>query len=110
MCATFKTQYHNYSPYIPKMNDAVEAASKKINQKIVVTLKDWHEMLSFALHGYDTSVRTSIGATLFSLVYVIKVVLPIEVEIHSLRVLMEEKLKGLEWVQTRLEQLNLIKG
>ncbi|KAI5433281.1 hypothetical protein KIW84_020529 [Lathyrus oleraceus] len=43
----------------PKMNGAVEAANKnikKIVQKMVVTYKDWHEMLPFALHGYRTSL------------------------------------------------------
>ena len=65
-------------------------------------------MLPFALHGYHTSVRTSIGATLFSLVYGTEAVLPVEVEIPSLRVLMEAKLTEAEWCQTRLDQLNLI--
>ena len=37
-------------------------------------------------------------------------VLPIEVEIPSLRVLMETKLDKAEWVQTHLDQLNLIEG
>ena len=37
-----------------------------------------------------------------------EVVLPIEVEIPSLRVLMEAKLEESEWVQTRFDQLNLI--
>ena len=35
-------------------------------------------------------------------------VLPIEVEIPSLRVLMEAKLEEVEWVQARYDQLNLI--
>ena len=35
-------------------------------------------------------------------------VLPVEVEIPSLRVLMDAKLEETEWVQTRLDQLNLI--
>ena len=35
-------------------------------------------------------------------------VLPIEVEISSLRVLMEAKLEEAEWIQTRYDQLNLI--
>ena len=35
-------------------------------------------------------------------------VLPIEVEIPSLRVLMETKLEEAEWIQTRYDQLNLI--
>jgi len=58
-------------------------------------------MLPFALHGYHTSVRTSTGATPFSLVYGMKAVLPVEVEIPSMRVLMEAELSEVEWVQSR---------
>lgn len=93
------------------MNGAVEAANKnikKIMQNMVVTYRDWHEKLPFALHGYRTSVRTSTGATPFSLVYGMEAVLPVEVEIPSLRVLMDVKLDEVEWVQTRFDQLNLI--
>ena len=48
-----------------------------------------------------------IGATPYSLVYGMEVVLPIEVEIPSLRVLREVELEEAEWVQARYEQLNL---
>ncbi|KAK5837232.1 hypothetical protein PVK06_013042 [Gossypium arboreum] len=72
------------------------------------TFKDWHEKLPFALFAYHTSIRTSTGATPFSLVYGMEAVLPIEVEISSLRVLMESKLEEAEWVQARYDQLNLI--
>jgi len=75
---------------------------------MVVTYKDWHEMLSFALHGYRTLVLTSTGATPFSLVYGMKAVLPFEVEIPSLRVLMEIVLEEAEWVQARYDQLTFI--
>ena len=93
------------------MNGAVEAANKnikKIIRKMVVTYKDWHEMLPYALHGYRTSVRTSTGATPYSLVYGMEAVLPVEVEIPSLRVITEAKLNDAEWVQARHEQLNFI--
>jgi len=106
----FKIKHHNPSPYRPKMNEAVEEANKnikKIIQKMVVTYKDWHEMLLFALHGYRTSVRTSTGATPFLLVYAMEAVLPFEVKIPSLRVLWEIELKEAEWVQARYDQLNL---
>jgi len=99
LCEEFKIKHHNSFPYLPKMNGTVEVVNKnikKIIQKMVVTYKDWHEMLSFALHGYLTSVRTSTGATPFSLVYEMEVVLPFEVEIPSLRVLMETKLEEAE--------------
>ncbi|GAU47906.1 hypothetical protein TSUD_404660, partial [Trifolium subterraneum] len=111
LCDEFKIEHHNSSPYRPQMNGAVEAANKnikKIVQKMVVTYKDWHEMLPFALHGYRTSVRTSTGATPFSLVYGMEAVLPIEVEIPSMRVLMETELAEAEWCQNRYDQLNLI--
>jgi transposase InsO family protein len=111
LCKDFKIEHHNSSPYRPKMNGAVEAANKnikKIVQKMVVTYKDWHEMLPFALHGYRTSVRTSTGATPYSLVYGMEAVLPVEVEIPSLRVLLDVKLDEAEWIRTRFNELSLI--
>jgi len=111
LCEEFKIQHHNSSPYRSKMNRAIEAANKnikKIIQKMVVTYKDWHEMLPFALHGYRTSVRISTGATPFSLVYGLEAVLLFEVEIPSLRVLMETQHEEAEWVQAQRDQLNFI--
>ena len=93
------------------MNDVVETANKnvkKIIAKAIETYKDWHEKLPFALHAYRTEVRTSTGATPYSLVYRMEAVLPIETEIPSLLVLREVKLEEAEWVQARYEQLNLI--
>ncbi|KAA0046610.1 Pol polyprotein [Cucumis melo var. makuwa] len=73
-----------------------------------VTYRDWHEMLPFALHGYRISVRTSTGSTPFSLVYGFEAVLPVEVEVPSLRVIQELKLDEAKWAQVRYEQLNFI--
>ncbi|RDX73649.1 hypothetical protein CR513_46715, partial [Mucuna pruriens] len=63
---------------------------------MVVTYKDWHDKLPYTLHEYRTSIRMSTGAT-------------------STR-WWKYPLKGswaklnqvAEWVQTRLDQLNLI--
>uniref|UniRef100_A0A2N9HJZ6 Uncharacterized protein n=1 Tax=Fagus sylvatica TaxID=28930 RepID=A0A2N9HJZ6_FAGSY len=71
LCQQFKIQHHNSAPYRPKMNGAVEAANKnvkKILSKMTETYKDWHEHLPYALCAYRTSVRTSVGATPYSLV------------------------------------------
>ena len=106
-----QVKHHNSSPYRPKMNGVVEAANKnvkKIVAKMTDTYKDWHQKLPFALHAYQTSIRTSTRATPFSLVYRMEAILPIEVEIPSLQVLMEAKLEEPEWVQAQYEQLNLI--
>ena len=64
---------------------------KNILAKMVVTYKDWAKKLPFALWGYKTSIRVSTGATPYSLVYGSEVVLPIEVEVQSLRMLVETK-------------------
>ena len=88
------------------MNGAVEAANKnvmKIMAKITDTYKDWHEKLHFALHAYQTTVRTSTWATPFSLEYGMEAILPIEVEIPSLRILMEVKLEKVKWIQARYD-------
>jgi hypothetical protein len=60
---------------------------------MVVTYKDWHKMLPFALHAYRTAVRTSTGATLYSLVYGMEAVMPLEVETPSLRVLIDSEFR-----------------
>ena len=74
------------------MNDAVEAANKnikKIIQKMIVSYKDWYKMLPF--------IR-------------MEVMLPFKVEVPSLRILAESRLKESEWAQARFDQLNLIEG
>ncbi|RDY06705.1 hypothetical protein CR513_09256, partial [Mucuna pruriens] len=57
---------------------------------------------------YRTTIRTSTRATPYSLVYGMEAVLPVEVEIPSLRIVMEAKLEEAEWMKTRFDQLNLI--
>ncbi|KAK9017849.1 hypothetical protein V6N11_000850 [Hibiscus sabdariffa] len=111
ICEQFKIKHHRSVTYRPKMNGAVEAANKNIKRivaKMTTTYRDWHEKLPFALLAYRTSVRTSTGATPYSLVYGTEAVLPIEVEIPSLRILLEVELDEAEWVQARYDQLNLI--
>ena len=65
-------------------------------------------MLPFALHEYRTSTQTLTGATPYSLVYGMEAVLPIEVQIPSLRIMKDAGLSEDDWNQTRLDQLNLI--
>ena len=75
---------------------------------MVVTYKDWVEKLPSTLWGYRTSINASTEATPYSLVYGSEVVLPIEVEIQSLRVLVEPKVLEKDWMRERYEHLALI--
>ena len=75
---------------------------------MVMTYKDWIEKLPFALQGYRTSISALTRATPYSLIYGSEVVLPIEVEIQSLRVLVETKVLEEDWAKVRYEQLTLI--
>ncbi|XP_055830918.1 uncharacterized protein LOC129899950 [Solanum dulcamara] len=70
--------------------------------------KHWHENLPFALLSYRTMIRTSTGATPYLLVYGTEAVLPMEVEIPSLRIIQEAELSDAKWIQSRYEQLMLI--
>ncbi|XP_070010022.1 uncharacterized protein [Nicotiana sylvestris] len=70
--------------------------------------RQWHETLPFALLGYRTTVRTSVGATTYLLVYGTEVVIPTEVEIPSLQIVSEVEIDDEEWVKACLEQLSLI--
>ena len=75
---------------------------------MVMTYKDWAKKLSFALWGYRTSIRASTTAAPYPLVYGSEAVLPIYVEIQSLRVLVETKVLEEDLMRERYEQLALI--
>ena len=81
----YNIEHHKSSPYWPQTNGAIEATNKNIKNilaKTEVTYKDLVEKLQFALWVFKTSIRASIGATPYSLVYGSEAVLPIEVEIQ----------------------------
>ncbi|RVW67504.1 Retrovirus-related Pol polyprotein from transposon 17.6 [Vitis vinifera] len=88
-------RHHRSSAYRPQTNEVVEAANKNIKRilrKMVETSRDWSEKLLFALWAYRTSFRTSTGATPYSLVYGMEAVLPVETEMGSLRLALEQQI------------------
>ena len=104
-------RHHRSSPYRPQANGAVEAANKtlkKILAKMTETHKDLADKVPYALWGYMISIRTATGATPYSLVYGMEAVLPVEIELKSLRIMMEAELPEQEWASTRMEQLALL--
>ncbi|XP_050216005.1 uncharacterized protein LOC126667079 [Mercurialis annua] len=104
-------EHHKSSPYRPQANGAVEAANKnvkKILAKMVETYRDWSKKLPYALHGYRTTARTSTGATPYTLVFGMEAVLPVEVELQSLRVVLEAQIPEYEWARARYEHLTIL--
>ena len=102
-------QHHRSSAYRPQTNEAVEVANKNIKRilrKMVETSRDWSEKLPFSLWAYRTSSHTFIGATPYYLVYGMEAVLPVEIEMRSLRVAFEQQIFEIEWAQIHYDQLS----
>eukprot|EP00261_Vitis_vinifera_P037221 XP_019078464.1 PREDICTED: uncharacterized protein LOC109123373 [Vitis vinifera] len=107
----YSIRHHRSSAYRPQTNGAVEAANKNIKRilrRMVETSQDWSEKLPFALWAYRTSFRTSTGATPYSLVYGMEAMLPVEIEMGSLRVALEQQIPEADRAQARFDQLNLL--
>nr|XP_009780645.1 PREDICTED: uncharacterized protein K02A2.6-like [Nicotiana sylvestris] len=104
VCEQFKINHRTSTPYRSKANGVVEAANKnikKILRKMVQGYRQWHEKLPFALLGYQTIVRTSVGATPYLLVYGIEAVIPAEVKIASLRIIVEAGIEDTNWEEAK---------
>ncbi|XP_074297560.1 uncharacterized protein LOC141628299 [Silene latifolia] len=70
--------------------------------------KEWPENIPFALWGYRTSIRTATGATPYYLVYGMEVVQPVEIEVPSLRILLESQVPETDWAQARYDSLVIL--
>ncbi|MCO5604734.1 hypothetical protein L7F22_058904 [Adiantum nelumboides] len=79
------------TPYYPQCNGLVEKVNgmicKIITKQVVSKPKDWDKHLSAALWAYRTSFRTSLGYTPYHLVFGKEAILPIEVQLASLKIL-----------------------
>ena len=98
------TQHHKSSPYHPQTNGVVEAGNKNIGRilkKSTKNYKDWHLQLPYVLWRYRTSIQSSIGATPYSLVYGMEVVLPIKMGARSPRIVLESEILEADWLQGR---------
>ena len=75
---------------------------------MVETSRDWSEKLPFALWAYRISFRTFTRATPYSLVYGMEAMLPIEIEMGSSRVALEQQISETKWAQSCYDQLSLL--
>ncbi|MCO5592446.1 hypothetical protein L7F22_046448 [Adiantum nelumboides] len=79
------------TPYYPQCNGLVEKVNgmicKIITKQVVFKPKDWDKHLSAALWAYRASFRTSLGYTPYHLVFGKEAILPIEVQLASLKII-----------------------
>ncbi|KAG9444917.1 hypothetical protein H6P81_016257 [Aristolochia fimbriata] len=108
-CKKFRIQQRMSSVYNPADNGLAEAFNKtlyKILKKTVGTHKrSWDEKLPEALWAYRTTARMPTQSTPYSLVYGSEAVLPLEVQLPSLRIAVREGLTMEECAQLRLAEL-----
>ncbi|KAI5338076.1 hypothetical protein L3X38_017347 [Prunus dulcis] len=93
LCEKYKFQHSFSARYNPSSNGQAEAFNKvlcNILKKMVSGNKrDWHERLPEALWAYRTTIRNSTGCTPYNLVFGSEAVLPLEVQLPSLRVALQ---------------------
>ena len=112
LCKKLKFAQRKSSMYNAPANGLAEAFNKtlcNLLSKVVAKLKrDWHERLGDALWAYKTTHKTSTQSTPFALVYGVEVVLPLELQIPSLRIAIQEGLTVDENHKLRLAKLEAL--
>ncbi|XP_024196030.1 uncharacterized protein LOC112199214 [Rosa chinensis] len=112
LCEKYHFKLHFSSMYNAPANGLAEAFNKtlcNILKKVVSkTKRDWHERMGEALWAYRTTYRTPTKATPYSLVYGVEAVLPLEKQIPSLRIALQEGLTDEENVKLRLQELEAL--
>ncbi|XP_011014489.1 PREDICTED: uncharacterized protein LOC105118276 [Populus euphratica] len=97
LCAQFSFKQHNSSMYNAPANGLAEAFNKTLCN-----------ILKKVLWACRTTFRTPTQATPYSLVYGVEAVLPLECQIPSLRIAIQEGLSNEDNVRLCLEELKAL--
>ena len=112
LCERFGFKQHNSSMYNAPANGLAKAFNKtlfNLLKKIVDKSKmDWHEQVGEALWAYRTTYRMPTQATPYSLVYCVEVVLPVDLQIPSLRIAIHEGLTDEDNTKLCLQELEAL--
>ncbi|XP_020596670.1 uncharacterized protein LOC110036537 [Phalaenopsis equestris] len=100
--------------YYPRANGLAEAFNKTlvglIKKILHANKKEWHEKLSEALWAYRTTYRTPTSSTPYALTFGSEAVLPLEVELPSLRIAISNNVNSEDNTRLRLEELEAWRG
>ncbi|KAK3011678.1 hypothetical protein RJ639_010858 [Escallonia herrerae] len=112
LCTKFGFKQHNSSMYNALANGLAEAFNKTLcnlfKKVMAKSTKDWNEKIGEALWAYRTTYRTPTQATPYSLVYGVEAVLPLEQQIPSLRIAIQEGLTSEDNARLHLEELEAL--
>jgi hypothetical protein len=105
-----KIKLLNSSPYYAQANGQAESSNKVLIKIIKKRIKDsprrWYEKLSEALWAHRTSRHEATKVTPFELVYGQEVVLPVEIDLHSLRVTRQGNLLAKEYHELMMDKID----
>jgi transposase InsO family protein len=108
----FLIKHRKISPYHPRANGQTEKINgilcKILTKTIAGSATNWDDKLWGALWAYRIAYKVTTQFTPFQLVYGQEAILPIEFELPSLRVAINNQLGDPESLQTRLLQLEAL--
>jgi len=111
-CTKFRIQSVSSTAYYPAANGLAEAFNKTIGKLLKKFISksqcDWDDKLGECLWAYRTTVQSLTKATPFSLVYGCEAVLPLEIQIPSLRVALTIEVTNEEKYRLRLQELEAL--
>ncbi|XP_059629884.1 uncharacterized protein LOC132272818 [Cornus florida] len=97
------------TPYYAQVNGQAEASNKVVIEIIEKMIKDkprrWYETLSEALWAYRNSKRTSTGITPYWLTFGYDAVLPMELNVKSVRIALQHNLIPADYNEAMLAKL-----
>ena len=106
--ADYGIKFLHSTPYYAQSNGQAEATNKTIISILKKMLDDnpraWHTQLDNTLWAYRTSKRTPTDTTPYALMYGHDAVLPIEINVCSLRVREQHQLLGEDYVQAMFQE------
>ncbi|XP_040372973.1 uncharacterized protein LOC121052309 [Rosa chinensis] len=104
----FGIQFIHSTPYYAQSNGQAEASNKIIitllKKMLVENPRQWHDTLYETLWAYRTSKRNPIATTPYALMFGHDIVLPLEINVHSLRVQDQHHLISEDYVQAMWQE------
>jgi hypothetical protein len=108
--ASLRIKLLNFSPYYAQANGQAESSNKILVRLIKKKIEDhprrWHEVLSEALWAHRITRHGATKVTMFELVYRQEAMLPIEINLQSVRVNKQDTLSVQEYTDLMMDNVD----